>query len=91
MHVSDKRVGSDVVLRDVWFGRTWRANAARIVADKPGLTVKHAASLGLVDAAAVRAEAERVLEAWPFPSGWEEFEPDPAWPAPRFPAGWQPD
>ena len=35
----DQRVGSDVVLRDVWFGRTWRANAARVVADEPGLIV----------------------------------------------------
>ena len=53
--------------------------------------LEHAATLGLVDAEAVRAEAERVLEAWPFPTGWEEFEPDPAWTAPRFPAGWQHD
>ena len=192
--VSEGRVGSDVVLRDVWFGRTWRANAARVVADGPGLTIlwmpkgapalypidsggaevripaaertlaerlaprdalalltpgarhsiwlfwqprgafdhwyvnfertigwsgpcfdmvdekldlivtpdrglrwkdedelEHAASLGLIDAVAVRAEAERVVEAWPFPTGWEEFEPDPAWPTPRFPAGWWPD
>ena len=53
--------------------------------------LEHAAALGLVDAEAVHAQAERVLEAWPFPTGWEEFDPDPAWTAPRFPAGWQPD
>ena len=39
--------------------------------------LEHAAALGLVDAEAVRAEAERVVETWPFPTGWEEFEPDP--------------
>jgi hypothetical protein len=53
--------------------------------------LEHAAAIGLVDADAARAEAERVIEAWPFPTGWEEFRPDPAWPAPRFPAGWKPD
>jgi hypothetical protein len=40
------------------------------------------------EAAGVRAEAERVLEAWPFPTGWEGFRPDPAWPVPQFPDGW---
>jgi hypothetical protein len=183
-----------VVLRDVWFDRTWRANAARVVADEPRLValwmprgapalypldpegaevrmpsaertlaerlasrdalalltpgarhsiwlfwepsgafehwyvnfertmgwngvcfdmvdekldlivtldrglrwkdddeLEHAAALGLVDEEEVRAEAERVVETWPFPTGWEEFEPDPTWPAPRFPAGWEPD
>ena len=52
--------------------------------------LEHAASLGLVDAAEVRAEAERVLEASPFPTGWEDFRPEPDWPSPRFPQGWQP-
>jgi len=47
-----------------------------------------AAALGLLDADAVRAEAERVLEEWPFPTGWEDWRPDPAWPLPVFPEGW---
>nr|MBA2475753.1 DUF402 domain-containing protein [Actinomycetota bacterium] len=47
-----------------------------------------AASLGLLDAAAVRAEAERVLADPPWPTGWEQWRPDPSWPAPRLPAGW---
>jgi hypothetical protein len=51
--------------------------------------LEHAASLGLVDAAEVRAEAKCVLEASPFPTGWEEFRPQPDWPSPRFPPGWQ--
>lgn len=48
-----------------------------------------AASLGRVDGPAVRAEAELVLEAWPFPTGWEDWRPDPAWPVPELPAGWE--
>ena len=40
------------------------------------------------EAAEVRAEAERVLAAWPFPTGWEDFRPDPAWPFPQLPKGW---
>ena len=50
-----------------------------------------AVELGILDrdeAAAVRAEGERVLAAWPFPTGWEEWRPDPEWEAPRLPAGW---
>ena len=34
------------------------------------------------EAAAIRAEGERVLAAWPFPTGWERWEPDPSWRAP---------
>jgi Protein of unknown function (DUF402) len=47
-----------------------------------------AAAVGLLDPAAVRAEADRVLEEWPFPTGWENWRPDPGWPVPRLPAGW---
>lgn len=34
------------------------------------------------EVAAIRAEGERVLAAWPFPTGWEAWEPDPSWCAP---------
>ena len=34
---------------------------------------------------AIRAEGERVLAAWPFPTGWEEWQPDPTWPVPELP------
>lgn len=34
---------------------------------------------------AVRAEGERVLTEWPFPTGWEEWSPDPSWPVPELP------
>ena len=48
----------------------------------------HAAELGLVDAGAVRSEAARVVEKWPFPTGWEDFRPDPTWTTPRLPDSW---
>jgi hypothetical protein len=50
--------------------------------------LEHAAALGLLDAEAVRAEAARVLDEWPFPTGWEDWRPDPAWPIPQLPDGW---
>lgn len=40
------------------------------------------------EAAAVRLEGERVLEEWPFPTGWESWRPDPSWPVPQLPDGW---
>ena len=50
--------------------------------------LEQAAALGLLDPAAVRAEAARVLEEWPFPTGWEEWRPDPSWPVPGLPERW---
>jgi len=50
--------------------------------------LEQAAAAGLLDADAVRAEAARVLEEWPFPTGWEDWRPDPAWPVPQLPEGW---
>ncbi len=50
--------------------------------------LEHAAALGLLDAGEVRAEAERVLAAPPWPTGWEDWRPDPAWPAPALPDDW---
>jgi hypothetical protein len=45
------------------------------------------------ESAAIRAEGQRVadsIERWapPFSDGWEGFRPDPAWPVPQLPAGW---
>jgi len=48
-----------------------------------------AAALGLVDADEVRAEAARVLADWPFPTGWEDWRPDPVWSLPELPGGWE--
>ena len=50
--------------------------------------LEQAAAAGLLDAAEVRAESERVLREWPFPTGWEDWRPDPAWPVPQLPEGW---
>jgi predicted RNA-binding protein associated with RNAse of E/G family len=50
--------------------------------------LEQAAALGLLDPDAVRAEAQRVLREWPFPTGWENFRPDPSWPVPQLPPGW---
>lgn len=51
--------------------------------------LEQAAAAGLLDPDAVRAEAARVLEEWPFPTGWEDWRPDSAWPVPRLPDGWE--
>lgn len=40
------------------------------------------------EAQAFRAEGEAVLAEWPFPTGWEEWRPDPAWPLPALPPDW---
>ena len=40
------------------------------------------------DAAAARADAARLVEEWPFPTGWEDWRPDPGWEPPRLPVGW---
>ena len=50
--------------------------------------LEQAADAGLLDADEVRAEAQRVLAEWPFPTGWEDWRPDPAWPVPQLPEGW---
>ena len=39
-------------------------------------------------ARAIRGEGERVLAARPWPTGWEDWQPDPAWPTPTLPHGW---
>ena len=40
------------------------------------------------EAATIRAEGERVVAEWPFPTGWEDWRPDPSWPIPQLPDGW---
>jgi hypothetical protein len=47
-----------------------------------------AATIGLVDAAEVRARAERLLMAPPWPTGWEDWRAEPSWNAPVLPDGW---
>jgi hypothetical protein len=47
-----------------------------------------AARLGLLDESAVRAEAERVLADPPWPTGWEDWRPEPGGSVPHLPTGW---
>jgi hypothetical protein len=51
----------------------------------------HAVELELFsaeEAAAIRAAGERVIAARPWPTGREDWRPDPAWALPRLPKGW---
>jgi Protein of unknown function (DUF402) len=36
----------------------------------------------------IRAEGERVIDERPWPTGWEDWRPDPSWGLPELPAGW---
>lgn len=47
-----------------------------------------AAAVGLLDEQVIRADAERVIADPPWPTGWENWRPDPAWPLPQLPEGW---
>lgn len=75
---------SDQVL-DIWVepDQSWRWE------DEDELEVAlHLGHLSPREAEAIRAEGERVVDAWPFPTGWEDWRPDPGWPVPRLPEGW---
>ena len=60
------------------------------------LELQEAVGVGLFtrqQAKAIRDEGERVIEraeAWtePFNQGWEEWRPNPDWPLPSVPEGW---
>jgi len=41
------------------------------------------------EAAKFRAEGERVLAEWPFPTSWDDWEPDPNWTIAAVPRGWR--
>lgn len=50
-----------------------------------------AVELGFVSterAAAIRATAEQVLAEPPWPTGWEDWRPEPGWQQPVLPPGW---
>jgi hypothetical protein len=40
------------------------------------------------EASAIRSQGERVLADWPFPTGWEDWRPDPDWSVPHLGEGW---
>ena len=50
--------------------------------------LEEAGRKGLVDVAEIRGDAALVVSEPPWPTGWEGFRPDPAWPIPELPAGW---
>jgi hypothetical protein len=50
--------------------------------------LEQAGALGLVDVDEVRRDAALALEHPPWPTGWEEFRPDPSWTAADLPPGW---
>jgi hypothetical protein len=37
----------------------------------------------------IRRKAERLLEEPPWPTGWEEWMPEPGWQLPELPPGWE--
>jgi predicted RNA-binding protein associated with RNAse of E/G family len=81
------RLGFDYVdlLLDLWISPDGKH---RLVDENE---LEHAVAQGRIatgEADAVRAEAERVLAEHEFPTGWEDFRPDPAWRPPRLPDGW---
>ncbi len=50
--------------------------------------LEHAGALGLVDVAAVRRDAAAAVASPPWPTGWETYVPEPPWPVPELPVGW---
>jgi hypothetical protein len=53
--------------------------------------LEQAVELGIMTAEEGRLaheEAHRVLEEWPFPTGWEHWQPDPSRPRLALPEGW---
>ena len=58
---------------------------------KDELDLEEAVEAGVFSAdqaASFRAEGERVIAEWPFPTGWEEWCANPSWPVPSAPHDW---
>ena len=70
---------------DLWIER--RVVALKDEEEMEGWVRQGRFTLG--DVAAIRAEGERVLAEWPFPTGWEDWRPDPSWPVPELSAAWR--
>jgi uncharacterized protein len=76
---------TDDLVLDVWVedDGTWRW--------KDEDELEEAVRLGRFNrtqAAAIRAEGERVVAEQPWPTGWEDWRPDPEWPLPQLPETW---
>ncbi|AVT30797.1 DUF402 domain-containing protein [Plantactinospora sp. BC1] len=85
--------GVDMVDQDldvvVWPDHTWEWKDEEEFAERLALPEHY----WVPDAAAVRAEGERVIKIaeaaqFPFDGTWCDFVPDPAWTAPDLPPGW---
>ena len=50
--------------------------------------LEEAGRRGLVDVAEIRRDADLAVNRSPWPTGWEDFHPDPSWPVPELPDGW---
>lgn len=76
---------TDDLVLDIWIEPDgtwqWKDEDELEIAVELGRFTRH-------EARAIREEGERVLEARPWPTGWEEFRPDPRWELPELPAGW---
>ena len=44
---------------------------------------------GLVDVTEIRRDADLAVAQSPWPTGWEDFRPDPSWSVPALPPGWE--
>ena len=80
------RSGSNLDYRDRKLDLIARPDGTTMLKDEDELD--EAARIGLLDAEAVRADAERALREPPWPTGWETYEPSPSWPTPELPPGW---
>ena len=71
---------------DVWVepDGTWSWKDEDDFADAQALDV-----LDEEAAAAIRVEGERVIRERPWPTGWEDWRPDPEWKPPSLPEGWE--
>ena len=99
------RHGDEVLWRETWRGRTYAEVPTRVVHDDDRQIASGSwrwkdeermddwvreGRFTSKDVAAFRAEGERVLAEWPFPTGWEEWQPVPAWAAPKRTQDWRP-
>jgi hypothetical protein len=53
--------------------------------------LERALELGIMSAEEgrlARQEAHRVIDEWPFPTGWEDWQQDPEWPLATLPVDW---
>ena len=67
---------------DIWVNpdRTWRWKDEQELEDWVGL-----GRFTRDEVTEIRRVGEHVLALWPFPTGWEDWEPDPAWLVPELP------